>query len=244
MFSNARIGLLCNAVKDINTFFLLVLCSTQKPSNESLIRIQNEISEVEKREIELKKEHETVRSTTNGDDVNGHDDHNNDEREQSPEPVVIKFSTKDEFKKNKTVQPTAKPNFLQLPVPGLTRALSTPQLFQVSPMQRFNATSTPQRGIMERFIASRGKIIGNQQRSSIQHPHHQQHNFKNNLMMVSYARDSQMKETWQCEKTRYLRKTTFKNFKCLNLFCINRHQLNSKAATVLSRLLLTSLKSQ
>lgn len=145
---------------------------------------------MEKREIELKKEHEIVRTTTNGDDVvNGHDVDHNDEHEQSPEPaVVIKFSTKDEFKKNKTVQPTAKPNFLQLPVPSLTRALSTPQLFQVSPMKRFNSTSTPQRGIMERFIASRGKIIGNQQRSSIQHPQQQQqHNFKNNLMMVSYA---------------------------------------------------------
>lgn len=162
---------------------------TQKPSHEGLIRIQNEISEVEKREIELKKEHETVRVTSD----NGHVDHNSSgssstssDREQSPEPVVIKFSTKDEFKKNKTVQPTAKPNFIQLPVPGLTRALSTPQLFQVSPMKRFNAGNQPQRGIMERFIASRGKIIGNQQRSPIHHPQHQQ-NFKNNLMMVSYS---------------------------------------------------------
>lgn len=177
--------------KIINKFFFFFSPHlTQKPSHEGLIRIQNEISEVEKREIELKKEHETVRVTSD----NGHVDHNSSgssstssDREQSPEPVVIKFSTKDEFKKNKTVQPTAKPNFIQLPVPGLTRALSTPQLFQVSPMKRFNAGNQPQRGIMERFIASRGKIIGNQQRSPIHHPQHQQ-NFKNNLMMVSYSR--------------------------------------------------------
>lgn len=152
----------------------------QKPTHEGLIRIQNEISEVEKREIELKKEHESVQVTVN---VNGHSEalHDVVSRQISPEPVV-KFSSKDEFKKNKIVQPEAKTKFLPLPVQGLTRALSTPQLFQVSPMKRFSM-NTPHKGIMERFIASRGKIIGNQQRSPIQ-----QHNFKNNLMMVSDRR--------------------------------------------------------
>jgi hypothetical protein len=145
-----------------------------------LIRIQNEISEVEKREIELKQEHENVQVN-----VNGHSDRPSavveSVRQISPEPVV-KFSSKDEFKKNKIVQPQPKTKFLPLPVHGLTRALSTPQLFQVSPMKRFSM-NTPHKGIMERFIASRGKIIGNQQRSPIQ----QQHNFKNNLMMVSFV---------------------------------------------------------
>lgn len=144
-----------------------------------MIRIQNEISEVEKREIELKKEHENVHVNINGHSNCPKPTINDRQISPAPEPVV-KFSSKDEFKKNKIVQPEAKTKFLPLPVHGLTRALSTPQLFQVSPMKRFSM-NTPHKGIMERFIASRGKIIGNQQRSPIQ----QQHNFKNNLMMVS-----------------------------------------------------------
>jgi hypothetical protein len=137
-----------------------------------LIRIQNEISEVEKREIELRKEHETSRSNS----VNG--DASSVEITSTPEPSSpppIKFDSKDQFKKNKIIAPQPKPYLLAAPV--LTRALSTPQLFQVSPMKKHFNVNSPHKGIMEKFIASRGKMIGNQQYSP-------QNNFKKNLMMV------------------------------------------------------------
>lgn len=40
---------------------------------------------------------------------------------------------------------------------ALTRARSTPQLFQISPNRRFNVNPN-QRGIMQKFIASRGRL--------------------------------------------------------------------------------------
>lgn len=142
------------------------LLSPQAPTHDGLIRIQNEISEVEKREIELRKEHASSRSNS----VNG------DER-RSPQPkptAAVDVNSKDHFKKNKIIEPRPRPQFI---APGLTRAYSTPQLFQVSPMKRFNV-NTPHKGIMEKFIASRGKMLGNQQYTTTQN------NFKKNLMMV------------------------------------------------------------
>lgn len=135
-----------------------------------MIRIQNEISEVEKREIELRKEHASSRSNSiNGDTF---------ETFSSPEPnastPAVIIDSKDHFKKNKIIEPQPKPQFM---APALTRAYSTPQLFQVSPMKKFNI-NTPHKGIMEKFIASRGKMIGNQQYTTTQN------NFKQNLMMV------------------------------------------------------------
>lgn len=139
------------------------------PTHDGLVRIQNEISEVEKREIELRKEHASSRSNSiNGDTF---------ELSSSPEPThspTVTFESKDQFKKNKIIEPQPKPMFM---APALTRASSTPQLFQVSPMKKFNI-NTPHKGIMEKFIASRGKLIGNQQYSTTQN------NFKKNLMMV------------------------------------------------------------
>jgi len=144
------------------------------PTHDGLIRIQNEISEVEKREIELRKEHELVQGSRRSNSVNG----DSLEASSSPEPrghspTVVHFDSKDDFKKNKIIEPQPKP-YLMAPV--LTRASSTPQLFQVSPVKKFNI-NTPHKGIMEKFIASRGKMIGNQQYTTTQN------NFKKNLMM-------------------------------------------------------------
>lgn len=144
------------------------------PTHVGLIRIQNEISEVEKREIELRKEHETSRTSS----VN--DDSSEMSSSDSPEPIstpIVNIDSKDHFKKNKIIEPQPKPQYL--PAPGLTRALSTPQLFLVSPVKNFNINA-PHKGMMEKFIASRGKMIGNQHSPA-------QLNFKKNLMMVRKA---------------------------------------------------------
>lgn len=135
-----------------------------------MIRIQNEISEVEKRENELKKEHATSRTNS----INGDSFEEVNSPEPSQSPTVVTFDSKDDFKKNKIIEPKPKPLFL---APVLTRAVSTPQLFQVSPVKKFSI-NTPHKGIMEKFIASRGKMIGNQQYNN------SQNNFKTNLMMV------------------------------------------------------------
>lgn len=135
-----------------------------------MIRIQNEISEVEKREIELRKEHASSRTNS----VNSDSFEASNSPEPSPTPTVLIFDIKDDFKKNKIIEPKPKPHFM---APALTRAVSTPQLFQVSPVKKFNI-NTPHKGIMEKFIASHGKMIGNQQYATTQN------NFKKNLMMV------------------------------------------------------------
>jgi len=135
----------------------------EETTHEGLIRIQNEISEVEQREIELTREH-----TLNG---------NVSETSHSPEPIImspVSVDSKDHFKKNKIIEPQPKPQYL--PALGITRALSTPQLFQVSPVKKFSI-NTPHKGIMEKFIASHGKMIGTQ------HYAPAQNNFKKNLMM-------------------------------------------------------------
>lgn len=135
-----------------------------------MIRIQNEISEVEKREIELRKEHASSRSNS----INGDILESSSSPEPNGSPAAVIIDSKDHFKKNKIIEPQPKPQFM---APALTRAYSTPQLFQVSPMKKFNI-NTPHKGIMEKFIASRGKMIGNQQYTTTQN------NFKQNLMMV------------------------------------------------------------
>lgn len=53
---------------------------------------------------------------------------------------------------------TARQQFMAPPQSNsLTRARSTPQLFQISPNRRFNPNPN-QRGIMQKFIASRGRL--------------------------------------------------------------------------------------
>lgn len=159
----------------------------QEPSNECLLRIQNEISEVEKREIELRTEHAMLSprmSLENADDViiinepmkNDQDDALEQTRAISPpSPQVV--CTKDNFKKNKIIEPHPKPQLLV--APALTRALSQPQLFNVSPVK----ISSPHRGIMQKFIASRGKLNVSQVNQQMQNGT-TNNNFKKNLIMA------------------------------------------------------------
>lgn len=153
-------------------FYDCAMCSVyfKVPTQDGLIRIQNEISEVEKREIELRKEHASSRSNS----VNGDSLETSSSPEPSQSPNIVTYDSKDDFKKNKIIEPHPRPSFM---APVLTRAVSTPQLFQVSPVKKFSI-NTPHKGIMEKFIASRGKMIGNQQYTTTQN------NFKKNLMMV------------------------------------------------------------
>lgn len=147
----------------------------QESPSDGLMRIQNEISEVEKREIELRKEHALMSPRTS----NGHVEEIvlEEDRALSPQNVC----SKDLFRKNKIIEPQPKPQLLA--PPALTRALSQPQLFLNSPVK----ISSPHRGIMAKFIASRGKLNVNQ----VNHPNAQQqqthqtnNNFKKNLIMV------------------------------------------------------------
>lgn len=156
-------------------------------SDDPLLRIQAEISEVEKREIELRNEHRDLAlktaentppvSPTNSDKTN--EDQQSDDSGFVVSPSVAKkFESKNNFKKNKVVTPAAQPvTTLHKPM-VLTRAMSTPQLFQVSPLKKFNMNPS-QKGIMQRFIASRGKIV----------QQNQTNHFQSNLIMVSSITD-------------------------------------------------------
>lgn len=153
----------------------------QEPSNECLLRIQNEISEVEKRELELRNEKALISPVMSPTIENGTADvalvadiehHSSDVRSVSPQNIC----SKDHFKKNKIIEPQPKPQLHQmLAAPALTRALSTPQLFNISPVK----ISSPHKGIMQKFIASRGKLNVNQVNQPAQ-----TNNFKKNLIMA------------------------------------------------------------
>jgi hypothetical protein len=156
----------------------------QEPSNECLLRIQNEISEVEKRELELRHEHALISPSTptsNGVVTFEVDDHQHqplpavdvtDVRPTSPQNIC----SKDHFKKNKIIEPQPKPQMHQLlTAPPLSRALSQPQLFNISPVK----ISSPHKGIMQKFIASRGKLNVSQVNQAAP-----TNNFKKNLIMV------------------------------------------------------------
>ncbi|CAG9809955.1 unnamed protein product [Chironomus riparius] len=152
----------------------------QEPSNECLLRIQNEISEVEKRELELRNEHALISPsspTTNGTVTFDVDDDPLpadviDVRPTSPQNIC----SKDHFKKNKIIEPQPKPQMHQLlTAPPLSRALSQPQLFNISPVK----ISSPHKGIMQKFIASRGKLNVGQVNQPAP-----TNNFKKNLIMA------------------------------------------------------------
>lgn len=51
----------------------------------------------------------------------------------------------------------------------LARTLSTPQIFQPAPVRRFNGPAA-QKGIMQKFIASRGKINSNNTAGTVHKP--------------------------------------------------------------------------
>jgi hypothetical protein len=146
-----------------------------------LLRIQNEISEVEKREKELRNEHAMISPRTSVNNEIEHQSCDNNDREddgtRSQSPVLAaNICSKDHFKKNKTIAPQPKPQLLA--PPALTRALSTPQLFNISPVK----IGTPQRGIMQKFIASRGKLNVNANQINQQSPN--SNYLKRNLIMV------------------------------------------------------------
>lgn len=77
----------------------------QESPSECLIRIQNEISEVEKREMELRNEHAMTSPRSSAANVF------EDERSTSPQNIC----TKDVFRKNKIIEPQPKPQLLAPP---------------------------------------------------------------------------------------------------------------------------------
>lgn len=125
--------------------------------------------------------------TTPNNNIN-HDDNEDEENDELPtnsHNEVRSFSpqnicSKDHFKKNKIIEPQPKPQLHHslLATPALTRALSQPQLFNISPVK----ISSPHKGIMQKFIASRGKLNVKQVNQPIQ-----SNNFKKNLIMVCCA---------------------------------------------------------
>ncbi|XP_070490828.1 uncharacterized protein mdu isoform X2 [Chironomus tepperi] len=153
----------------------------QEPSNECLLRIQNEISEVEKRELELRNEHALISPSTPT--TNGTVTFEVVDEQPLPADVIDVRSTspqnicsKDHFKKNKIIEPQPKPQMHQLlTAPPLSRALSQPQLFNISPVK----ISSPHKGIMQKFIASRGKLNVSQVNQPAP-----TNNFKKNLIMA------------------------------------------------------------
>jgi hypothetical protein len=145
---------------------------SKAPNDDPLQRIQKEISEVEKREMEFRNEHANITtiekcklaiqsppmSPTNSDKIN--DDQQSDDSGFIVSSDVAKhYDMKNNFSKNKIVEPKVQPRSTPL---VLTRAVSTPQLFQNSPARKFNFAPA-QKGIMERFISSRGKLVTSQQ---------------------------------------------------------------------------------
>lgn len=141
-------------------------------NNDPLKRIQFEISEVEKRETELRNEH-AILSVQSPSSVRNSIMQSSSECSSDDSAVII--DKKDDFKKNKIIEPNPLPK--RLSVPLLTRAVSTPQLFQVSPVNKYNFSNSPQKGIMQRFIAAGGKL-------SVNNQYQPQNHFLKNLMMV------------------------------------------------------------
>ncbi|XP_058834755.1 uncharacterized protein LOC131691967 [Topomyia yanbarensis] len=134
-------------------------------TEDPLKRIQEEINEVARREQELRQGHrlndssDYCLSSANSDDSG---------LSLSPSPIhspsVSNLKDKIEAANSQLNVTTAHDALAngnrQLLLPqmkALTRARSTPQLFQISPNRRFNPNPN-QRGIMQKFIASRGKL--------------------------------------------------------------------------------------
>lgn len=116
-----------------------------------------------------KESHTPPMSPTNSDKIN--DDQQSDDSGfvVSPE-IAKKYDSRNNFSKNKIIEPKVQLTPSNL---TMTRAISTPQLFQMAP-KKFNI-SPSQKGIMQRFIASRGKLVPNQNAG-----------FPGSLSLVSY----------------------------------------------------------
>ncbi|XP_061512087.1 uncharacterized protein LOC4577649 [Anopheles gambiae] len=138
---------------------------------DPLKRIQEEINEVTRREQELREGHRTGTEERNGLDLN--DDNlssgNSDDSGLSLSPTPVHSPSvsnlKDKLEQNgkemahqRRAEEQQRRAFI-LPSPKtLTRARSTPQLFHTStPPRRFNPNPN-HRGIMQKFIASRGRL--------------------------------------------------------------------------------------
>uniref|UniRef100_A0A182PD99 A-kinase anchor protein 2 C-terminal domain-containing protein n=1 Tax=Anopheles epiroticus TaxID=199890 RepID=A0A182PD99_9DIPT len=140
---------------------------------DPLKRIQEEINEVTRREQELREGHRNGTGERNGLDLN--DDNlssgNSDDSGLSLSPTPVHHSPSVSNLKDKLEQNGKESQFQRreeeqqqrrafiLPSPKtLTRARSTPQLFHTStPPRRFNPNPN-HRGIMQKFIASRGRL--------------------------------------------------------------------------------------
>jgi hypothetical protein len=149
--------------------------------DDPLVRIQQEISEVTKREMELRNEHNRNGGGLN-DSVDNDDcvssTHSEDSGfstspspvHNSPAKVMLEDDAANEIEEIKISSQTGGAKVTPTKVytlpqsKALQRAVSTPQLFQVSPMRRFNVNPN-QRGLMQRFIATRGKLAITKQSS-------------------------------------------------------------------------------
>lgn len=147
-------------------------------TEDPLKRIQEEINEVARREQELRRGHQL--NDTNDDCLSSA---NSDDSglSLSPSPVhspsVSNLKDKLEAASNQingtnghhnhhhhhhhhqdtAALPNGNRQFILPQSNALTRARSTPQLFQISPNRRFNVNPN-QRGLMQKFIASRGRL--------------------------------------------------------------------------------------
>lgn len=134
-------------------------------TEDPLKRIQEEINEVARREQELR---QGQRLNDSNDDCLSSANSDDSGLSLSPSPVhspsVSNLKDKIEAASsqiNGTNGHDALTNgnrqFILPQSKALTRARSTPQLFQISPNRRFNVNPN-QRGIMQKFIASRGRM--------------------------------------------------------------------------------------
>lgn len=149
-------------------------------TEDPLKRIQEEINEVARREQELRQGHRLNDSSSMDDCLSSA---NSDDSGLSLSPSPIHSPSVSNLKDKIEAQSQASSNLQQLNGTGgtlstngitttiatarqqfmapqsnsLTRARSTPQLFQISPNRRFNPNPN-QRGIMQKFIASRGRL--------------------------------------------------------------------------------------
>lgn len=148
-----------------NPLFSFFPLQTEDP----LKRIQEEINEVARREQELRQGH---RLNDSNDDCLSSANSDDSGLSLSPSPVhspsVSNLKDKLEAASNQlngtnghdsTTAALANGNrqFILPQSNALTRARSTPQLFQISPNRRFNVNPN-QRGLMQKFIASRGRL--------------------------------------------------------------------------------------
>lgn len=192
-------------------------------SEDPLKRIQEEINEVTQRERELRKQLLIRSSSTvpNGVDQNGHNGHiiksdfedsqytpqsidmlnNNSSSDHSNENLNDETNDIENlnghsgmhFKKQKSVQPRSAFHYSSSPT--LMRARSTPQIYSPAFNKKINGTSI-QKGFMQKFIESRGKILGtrkHQNDNSITH-----HNHNNNVPILN---DFHVKTTILLEPT-------------------------------------------